>query len=253
MTLRRALVQTLCWVLLALAFGIVLWRWKGVEQALEYATAYITEWSLSVDNIFVFVLLFRFFKVGEREVPRVLTAGIVLAIVFRMAFIAGGLALIARAHWLLYVFGAFLIYTGIKMFFAGETASFDERSKAYQFFKRIVKSPFALVVVLLAATDIVFALDSIPAVLAISTVPLVVYTSNIFAVLGLRSLFFLLKGAVDRFRFLQHGVAVVLVFIGTKMLADIIHVHLADWVSLVVIACCLGGAILLSLAKRKNA
>ncbi|TDW99352.1 TerC family protein [Dinghuibacter silviterrae] len=251
MTLRRALVQTFCWVLVALAFGVVLWRWKGSDPALEYATAYITEWSLSVDNIFVFVLLFRFFQVGEREAPKILTAGIGLAIVFRILFIAGGLALVTHAHWVLYVFGAFLVYTGIKMFSGKHQAQVNP--KVHRFLQRFFKNPLLLVIVLLAVTDIVFAMDSIPAVLAISTVPLVVYSSNIFAVLGLRSLFFLLKGAVDRFRYLQQGVAVVLVFIGGKMLADMIQVRLPDWVSLTVIALCLGGSIVLSLSKNNNA
>jgi tellurite resistance protein TerC len=253
MTLRRALVQTLLWVLLALAFGVFVWFYLGSAPAIQYATAYLTEWSLSVDNIFVFVLLFRFFKVSDRDAPRVLTAGIVLAIVFRALFIAGGLALIARAHWLLYIFGVFLLYTGVRMFIAKEAAAFDgEHNRIYQLLKRYIKSPFAIIVVLLATTDIVFALDSIPAILAISTIPLVVYSSNIFAVMGLRSLFFLLKGAVDRFRYLQQGVAVVLVFIGAKMLADMIPFRFPEWVSLAVIALCLGGSMLLSLPKRKN-
>lgn len=253
MTLRRALVQTLLWVLLAIAFGVFLWFRLGNGPALQYATAYLTEWSLSVDNIFVFVLLFRFFQVSERDAPRVLTMGIILAIVFRILFIAGGLALISRAHWLLYLFGAFLIYTGIKMFVAKEAKGFDaENNKIYRILNRYIKSPLVVIVVLLATTDVIFALDSIPAVLAISTIPLVVYSSNIFAVLGLRSLFFLLKGAVDRFRYLQQGVAVVLVFIGAKMLADMIPIRLPEWVSLSVIALCLGGSIILSLPKTKN-
>jgi tellurite resistance protein TerC len=249
MSLRRALVQTLLWVLLALAFGAYVWVRLGSGPAIQYATAYLTEWSLSVDNIFVFVLLFRFFQVSEKDTPKILTAGILLAIVFRIGFIAGGLALIQKAHWVLYIFGAFLIYTGIKMFTSHETQYNAEDSKLYQALKKIIKSPVLLMIVLLAATDVVFALDSIPAILAISTIPLVAYGSNIFAVMGLRSLFFLLKGAVDRFRYLQQGVAVVLVFIGAKMLAGMIPLHLPEWVSLAVIAVCLGGSILLSLKK----
>ena len=249
MTLRRALVQTLIWVLLALAFGGYVWVRLGSGPTLQYATAYLTEWSLSVDNIFVFVLLFRYFQVAEKDTPRVLTAGIILAIVFRIGFIAGGLALIQKAHWVLYIFGAFLIYTGIKMFTSHGQGAYDGDNKLQKTLKRVIKNPFLLVIITLALTDVVFALDSIPAILAISTIPLAVYGSNIFAVMGLRSLFFLLKGAVDRFRYLQQGVAVVLVFIGAKMLADMIPLHFPEWVSLSVIAVCLGGSILLSIKK----
>lgn len=249
MSVRRALLLTLLWVLLALAFGAYVWSRLGGAAALQYATAYLTEWSLSIDNIFVFVLLFRSFKVAGKDTPRVLTAGILLAIVFRIGFIAGGLALIQKAHWVLYIFGAFLIYTGIRMF-TSEDKPEQKDNKFNKALQKIIKNPVVLVVVVLAVTDVVFALDSIPAILAISTIPLVAYGSNIFAVMGLRSLFFLLKDAVDRFRYLQQGVAAVLVFIGAKMLAGMIRLHLPEWASLAVIAVCLGGSILLSIKKR---
>ncbi|HTJ14399.1 MAG TPA: hypothetical protein VL547_20310 [Dinghuibacter sp.] len=250
MSIRRALLLTLLWVLLALAFGVYVWSRLGSVAALQYATAYLTEWSLSIDNIFVFVLLFRFFQVSEKDTPRALTAGIILAIVFRIGFIAGGLALIQKAHWVLYIFGAFLVYTGVKMFTTKGHEQNTGDGKINRVLKKLIKNPFALIVVTLALTDVVFALDSIPAILAISTIPLVAYGSNIFAVMGLRSLFFLLKGAVDRFRYLQQGVAAVLVFIGAKMLAGMIPLHLPEWASLLVIGACLGGSILLSIKKR---
>jgi tellurite resistance protein TerC len=255
-TIAKALTQTLLWVVLALSFGGFLMAEKGPVLAAQYLSAYLMEWSLSIDNIFVFILLFTYFQVKQAKIGRILLAGVLMAIVFRVLFIAGGLALVSAAHWVLYLFGAFLLYTGISLFRAKENATFDAReNRVYRFLKRTLRlsdeGP-AIVIILLATTDIVFALDSIPAVLAISSVPLVVYTSNIFAVLGLRSLFFLLRGAINRFRYLQQGIAVVLVFIGAKMLADIWSIRLPEWVSLAVIAGCLGGSILFSLYRSST-
>ena len=209
------------------------------------------EWSLSIDNIFVFILIFSAFNVKEKNYGRVLLIGILMAIVFRIAFITVGVALVEKFHWLLYIFGVFLIYTGYKMFIAGEEdEQFDpQHSKVYLFLKKILPltphdgdgkfsvkengkkkyTTLFVVVIMLAFIDIVFALDSIPAVMGIvdtktpgyeDTARLVIYTSNIFAVLGLRSLFFLLRGAVSKFEYLPQGIAVVLVFIGIKMLGE---------------------------------
>ncbi|HEU4553315.1 MAG TPA: TerC/Alx family metal homeostasis membrane protein [Chitinophaga sp.] len=274
-SIKKALVQTCFWVILSLAFFGFIWFEDGHEMAIRYLSAYLMEWSLSIDNIFVFILIFGFFKIKETSYARVLLIGILMAIVFRAIFITIGAALIERFHWILYVFGVFLVYTGIKMFSANQEEEFKpEENIAYRLMSRylnitddfpqgrfIVKrdkktffTPLAIVVVMLAVTDVLFALDSIPAVFAISQEPLVVYTSNIFAVLGLRSLFFLLRGAVDEFEFLQHGIAIVLVFIGLKMLAEIVNIHMPVYVSLIVIVCCLGGAILYSVYhKRKKA
>jgi tellurite resistance protein TerC len=272
-SMSKALVQTLMWVALAMAFGVFLWYEKGSKTGAQYVSAYLMEWSLSVDNIFVFILLFRSFGVKEQYYARVLLIGILMAIVFRVLFISFGIALVTAVHSVLYIFGAFLLYTGFTMFRAKEGNSFNaENNKVYRFLKKYLPltdqdsegklvlrkegktyfTTLSVVIILLATTDIVFALDSIPAVLAISREPLVVYTSNIFAVLGLRSLFFLLRGAIDRFKYLQQGIAIILIFIGAKMLADIWHVHLEEWISLAVIVGCLGGSILFSLYKTSS-
>lgn len=272
-SIKKALLQTCFWVGLSLAFFGFVWYENGHETAISYLSAYLMEWSLSIDNIFVFILIFGFFKIKESSYARVLLIGILMAIVLRAVFITIGAALIARFTWILYVFGAFLVYTGIKMFVVDQNEEFKpEENIAYRFMSKYMRithedphgrftvkknnkvyfTTLSIVVVMLAVTDVLFALDSIPAVFAISQVPLVVYTSNIFAVLGLRSLFFLLRGAVDQFDYLQQGIAIVLVFIGLKMLAEIFHVHLPVYVSLIVIVCCLGGAILYSIYHRRK-
>jgi len=272
-SIRKALYQTIFWVLLALGFFLFLWFQDGHIVALEYLSAYLMEWSLSIDNIFVFILIFSFFGVKERYYARVLLIGILMAIGLRIAFIAIGIELIKRFYWLLYVFGAILVYTGVKMF----TTRHDdepnlEENKIYMFIKRFLpltadddKGSFTLkienkryytnifaVVIMLASTDILFALDSIPAVFAISQNPLVIYTSNIFAVLGLRSLFFLLRGAINRFGYLQQGIALVLMFIGLKMLAEILHFDLPIYISLAVIVLTLIGSIIYSIIKSRR-
>jgi len=263
-TIRKALFQTAFWVMLALAFFGFLWYEDGHKMALEYLSAYLMEWSLSIDNIFVFILIFSFFRVKPAYYARVLLIGILMAIVLRIGFITVGIAAVTRWHWLLYIFGGILIYTGFTMFFAkDEDAMNVEDNRVYRWLKRILpltgndgggklsvvvdgKKRFTtlfVVVVLLATTDIVFAVDSIPAVFGVSREKIVIYTSNIFAVLGLRSLFFLLQGAVDRFAYLQQGIAVVLIFVGLKMLAEWIDFYLPVYVSLLVILVCISAAI----------
>ncbi|MEI9945577.1 MAG: TerC/Alx family metal homeostasis membrane protein [Chitinophagaceae bacterium] len=279
-SIKQALYQTFFWVGLALAFFIFMWLENGQTVALEYLSAYLMEWSLSIDNIFVFILIFASFSVKEKNYGRVLLIGIMMAIVFRVIFITIGVALVDKFEWVLYIFGAFLIYTGFKMFRAGVDEGFDpKKSKVYKFIKRIIplvphdgdgkfsvrengKKFYTILfvtVIMLAAIDIVFALDSIPAVLGISRDKTVIYTSNIFAVLGLRSLFFLLRGAVSKFDYLQQGIAIILVFIGLKMLAE--H-WINDWVdktiqvviSLGVIITCIFGSIFYSIfMSRKTA
>jgi len=272
-SIKKALVQTCFWVGLSLAFFGFVWFENGANTAVSYLSAYLMEWSLSIDNIFVFILIFGFFKVKETSYARVLLIGIMMAIVFRAIFITIGAALIAKFYWILYIFGAFLVYTGVKMFVVDQHDDFKpEENIAYRFMSKYMRitheephgrftikkankvyfTSLAIVVVMLAVTDIIFALDSIPAVFAISQVPLVVYTSNMFAVLGLRSLFFLLRGAVDKFDYLQQGIAIVLVFIGLKMLAEIIHFHMPVYVSLIVIVLCLGGSIVYSILHQKD-
>lgn len=283
-TIKKALFQTGFWIALSLAFFGYLWLQKESIVATKYITAYLMEWSLSIDNIFVFILIFSFFKVRESDAGRALLIGILLAIVFRILFIWLGIELIDRFHWIMYIFGAFLIYTGIKLFFQNEDEEFDPaNNKIYKVSRKILRltdeeprgrfiitsrgtwffTSLSLVVLMLAATDLVFALDSIPTVVSLvrerANVPfssddiLVIYSSNIFAVLGLRSLFFLLKGAVDKFSYLQHGIAVVLVFIGVKMLIEFFQVHISIYISLLVIIVCLVAAILFSLYKSRKA
>lgn len=272
-SIKKALIQTCFWVGLSLGFFAFVWVENGSNIAISYLSAYLMEWSLSIDNIFVFILIFGFFKVKETSYARVLLIGIMMAIVFRAIFITVGAALIAQFYWILYIFGAFLVYTGVKMFVVDQHDDFKpEENIAYRFMSKYMRithedphgrftitkgnkiyfTSLAIVVVMLAVTDIIFALDSIPAVFAISQVPLVVYTSNIFAVLGLRSLFFLLRGAVDKFDYLQQGIAIVLVFIGLKMLAEIINFHMPVYVSLIVIVLCLGGSIIYSIFYQKK-
>lgn len=277
-TMRKALFQTLFWVTLALGFGGFLWYEEGQKTALEYISGYLMEWSLSIDNIFVFVLIFSYFKVKENFIPRVLLIGILMAIVFRIIFITLGVELVNRFHWLLYLFGAFLIYTGMKMFSATQDEEFDPQdSGVYKFLQRYLPitmedgdgkyrirrhgkplyTSLFVVVVMLSTTDIVFAVDSIPAVMGITRNELVIYTSNIFAVLGLRSLFFLLRGAVSKFDYLQQGIAIVLVFIGLKMLLEELVSTFIDknqqvLISLFVILSCIGGSILYSIYHDKK-
>lgn len=276
-TIRQALYQTFFWVSLALGFFVFMWIERGQVIAFEYISAYLMEWSLSIDNIFVFILIFSSFSVNMKHVPRVLLIGIMMAIVFRVIFITVGVALVERFHWILYIFGAFLVYTGFKMFTSTDDEEYDPHDTwLFRFLSKVLPiaktdgdGKFAIridgkrfyttlfvVVIMLAAIDLVFALDSIPAVMGISRDKMVIYTSNIFAVLGLRSLFFLLRGAVSKFDFLQQGIAIVLVFIGIKMLGE--H-WINQWIdkptqvmiSLGVILVCISGSIFYSIFITK--
>ncbi|MGN6438939.1 MAG: TerC/Alx family metal homeostasis membrane protein [Agriterribacter sp.] len=282
-TFKKALYQTFFWVGLSVAFCVFLWFEDGSTVATKYFTAYLMEWSLSIDNIFVFILIFSFFKVEESDTARALLIGILLAIVFRIAFIAVGIELIERFHWILYVFGFILLYTGVKLFFKKDEEEFNPgETKLYRFIQKYLRftniepkgrftltqngkvyfTNLAVVVLMLAAIDIVFALDSIPTVVSLvrerADIPfseediLVIYSSNIFAVLGLRSLFFLLKGAVNQFDYLQQGIAVVLVFIGFKMLIEYFDIRISIYISLGVIVASLTGAILYSIYHKRK-
>ena len=268
-TIRKALWQTIFWVALAFAFMGYMWYEYGQKTAIEYLSAYLTEWSLSIDNIFVFILIFSFFGMKEIYYARVLLIGILMAIVFRVIFITVGIALVERFGWLLYIFGVVLVLTGIKMFTSkqGEEVNLSQ-NRVYNFLQKLLPlvhddgdgkftvrrdgkkyyTSIFVVVVMLATTDIVFALDSIPAVFGISTHRVVIYTSNIFAVLGLRSLFFLLRGAVGKFAHLQQGIAIVLVFIGLKMLVEFFNIHIPIVISLLVILVCLSTSIVYSMS-----
>lgn len=285
-TIKNALYQTFFWVGLALAFFVYMWSAEGQKPALEYLSAYLMEWSLSIDNIFVFILIFSSFGVKEKYFGRVLLAGIIMAIVFRIIFISVGVALVAKFHWVLYIFGVFLLVTGIKMFTSDDEEAYDPQdSKIYKIIKKFIPmvphdgegkytviengkkyyTTLFFVVIMLAIIDIVFAMDSIPAVMGIvdnspgneDVAKLVIYTSNIFAVLGLRSLFFLLRGAVTKFDYLQQGIAIVLVFIGIKMLAEhwinmILTKNEQVFISLGVILVCISGSIFYSIFITKR-
>ena len=277
-TIKKALYQTFFWVSLALAFFVFMWYENGQTLALEYLSAYLMEWSLSIDNIFVFILIFSSFGVKEKQYGRVLLIGILMAIVFRIIFITVGVALVDRFSWILYIFGVFLVYTGIKMFSSGDDEHFDPKdSKIYKFVRRALpivphdgggkftiiengKKYYTIlfvVVIMLAGIDLVFALDSIPAVMGISRDKVVIYTSNIFAVLGLRSLFFLLRGAVSKFDYLQQGIAIVLIFIGAKMLAEhwvnqYIGKTTQVFISLGIILVCISGSIAYSIVMKRK-
>jgi tellurite resistance protein TerC len=272
-SIKKALYQTLFWVALAMAFFGFMWWSEGSQMALEYLSAYLMEWSLSIDNIFVFILIFTFFKIHSDHYARALLIGILMAIVFRVIFITVGVALVENFHWILYIFGAILVFTGIKIFAVKENHEYNPMDNpVYKFInkvfpiihedisgKLVVKrngkrfyTNMFVVILMLATTDIVFALDSIPAVFAISQERIVIYTSNIFAVLGLRSLFFLLRGAVAKFQYLQQGIAIVLIFIGLKMLVEYFGIHVPIVVSLMMIVICLGGSIAYSLERTRR-
>lgn len=282
-SIKKALWQTLFWVSLAIAFCLFLWFEKTPLVATKFFTAYLMEWSLSIDNIFVFILIFTYFKVKESDAGRALLVGILLAIVFRIIFIALGIELINRFHWILYVFGFFLLYTGYQLFFKKDEAEFDPgETKVYKIINKLFRvsalepngryfitlhgklyfTTLSVVVFMLAAVDVAFALDSIPTVVSLVREKasdvfsaddiLVIYSSNIFAVLGLRSLFFLLKGAVDKFDYLQQGIAIVLIFIGVKMLIEFFGIHIHIGISLGVIVACLVGSILYSMRTQRE-
>lgn len=274
-TTRMALLETVFWVSLSLGFCAFIWYEHGKADAIQYLSAYVLEWSLSMDNIFVFIIIFSFFKVKPSNHARVLLLGILMAIVFRIIFIAVGSELITRFEWIMYVFGVFLLYTGFKMLLAKKEKEFNpednwafrmmtkylrttnEEPEGHFFIKKNDKTyltKLSMVVIMLGLIDIVFAVDSIPAVFSIIPDPskkLLIYSSNIFAVLGLRSLFFLLRGAAEKFAYLQHGISVVLLFIGAKMIVAE-WVHFPVWVSLIVIVVCIGSSILISIIKSNQ-
>ncbi|WP_426751937.1 TerC family protein [Myxococcus sp. Y35] len=268
---KEALGWSAVWVSLALLFGVGVW-WKfGPEPGLQFITGYLIEKSLSVDNIFVFVVIFSALRIPSLYQHRVLFWGILSALVLRAIMIFAGVAMLARFHWLIYVFGAFLIITGVKLFLqrnkednpedgalmrlARRTIPSTPNFDGHHFFTvengRKLATPLLMALLLVEASDILFALDSIPAIFAVTTDPFIVFTSNIFAILGLRSMFFMLAGAVEKFSYLKVGLSAVLVFVGAKMaLIDFVKVPPA--LSLGVIAGLLGASIVASLIKARN-
>jgi tellurite resistance protein TerC len=240
--LKEALVWSGIWIALALLFALGVYTWDGPQPALEFLTGYLIEKSLSVDNIFVFVLIFSYFKVPMRYQHTVLFWGILGALVMRAIFIFAGIALLQRLHWILYVFGALLILTGIKMVTEKDKEIHPDKNPLLRLFRRLVPvtedyhadhffvkqaghyaaTPLFIVLLVVETTDVIFAVDSIPAILGITTDPFLVYTSNVFAILGLRALYFALAGVVRLFHYLHYGLSAILIFVGVKMLlADV--------------------------------
>jgi tellurite resistance protein TerC len=264
--LKEALTWSIVWVALALVFNAGVWTLYGEQKGLEFLTGFLIEKSLAVDNIFVFVVLFSTFAVPPAYQHRVLFWGILGALVMRAAFIAAGSALLGTFHWLIYLFGAFLILTGLKLLLKPDVHIDPTKNPLYRWFMRLVPStdgyrgerflvkeggrwlatPLLAVLVAIEATDLVFAVDSIPAIFAITTDPFIVYTSNIFAILGLRAMYFLLAGVIDRFAYLRYGLASVLVFVGVKMTIAGVY-KIPTFLSLLVVALLLVGSVLISL------
>ena len=270
---REAWIWTGVWVTLAMMFAYLVFRYQGSQRGLEFLTGYIIELSLSVDNLFVFILIFSFFKVPAKYQHRVLFWGVLGALGMRLTLIFIGAALLNRFHWIIFIFGGFLVYTGIKMFkqedsdlrpdenpvvrIVSRNFPITDSYEGKKFFTKIngkrAGTLLLLVLVVVEVTDLVFAVDSIPAIFAITTDTFIVYTSNVFAILGLRSMYFLLAGVVDKFQYLRTGLAIVLTFIGVKMLIAAFEIHIATWVSLVVVGCVLLGSVATSLMFPREA
>ena len=265
-TNREATTWCLVWVTLAIVFNAGVYIWLGPEKALEFFTGYLIEYSLSVDNLFVFILIFSYFAVPASYQHRVLFWGILGALLMRGAFIGTGALLLHHFHWIIYIFGAFLVFTGIKMLMEEETTvrpadnpvikvlkrlmPLSSEYKGQSFFvkqkRRWAATPLFVVLLVVESTDLIFAVDSVPAIFAVSTDPFIVYTSNVFAILGLRSLYFLLAGVIDLFAYLRYGLGAVLGFVGIKMLlVDIYKIPIG--ISLAVVAGILTFAIVASL------
>lgn len=269
---REAVTWSAVWVTLAMIFAALVFWYQGSQRGLEFVTGYLIELSLSVDNLFVFLLIFSYFKVPARFQHRVLFWGVLGALVMRLTMIFVGAALIDRFHWIIYIFGAFLVYTGIKMFrhdeldiqpednpavrFVTKYIPIDRHYDEQKFFTRkngrLAGTLLLLVLVIVEVTDLVFAVDSIPAIFAITTNTFIVYTSNVFAILGLRSMYFLLAGVVEKFQYLKMGLAIVLTFIGAKMLVVALGIHIPIWISLTFVAVVLLSSVAASLIWPKE-
>lgn len=260
--LREAFVGSALWIAIAIAFGWFVWHWHGEQKGLEYFTGYVIEKALSVDNLFVFLVIFRSFQVDERVQHRVLAWGILGALAMRGLLITVGAVLVARFHWILAVFGVFLMYTGLHMLWKRDKTVHYKRNPIFRFASshlrltrdyhgssffvrqggQLFATPLVLVLLIIELTDVTFAVDSIPAIFGITRDAFIVYTSNVFAILGLRALYFLLAGLLDYFRYLGVGLALVLIFIGAKMISEP-WLHISVSYSLAVV----GGLLLLTI------
>ena len=269
--MKEALAWSAAWVGLAVLFCVGVWHWRGGGKGLEFLTGYFVELSLSVDNLFVFLLIFGYFKVPAQYQHKTLFWGVLGALVMRAVFIAAGVTLMQRVHWIIYLFGAVLVVSGVKMAVGKDREVHPEKNPVLRLFRRFMPvtreyqggrffvkqetawaaTPLFIVVLMLETTDLVFAVDSVPAVLAITTDPFIVYTSNAFAILGLRSMFFALAGIIRLFTYLHYGLAAVLVFVGAKMLISGFYT-IPTLVSLLFIAVLLLVPIIASVAARPS-
>jgi tellurite resistance protein TerC len=272
-SLKEALSWSGVWITIALIFNVFVYVQFGKTRALEFLTGYLIEYSLSIDNIFVFILIFSYFAVKPKYQHKILFWGILGALIMRGIFIFAGVALINRFHWIVVIFGGFLVFSGLKMLFQKEEVSVEpEKNGLVRLFrkflpvsdtlhgdslfikqdKKLFATPLFLVLLVIESTDLIFAVDSIPAVLAISQDTFIVYTSNIFAILGLRSLYFAVSGIMGLFRYLKVGLAIVLAFVGLKMLASYFHFDIPILISLAIIVTILLISIIASVIVRKK-
>ena len=269
---KEAIIWTIVWISLALVFNLFVFFEFGKIKALEFLTGYVIEYSLSVDNIFVFILIFSYFAVKAQYQHKILFWGILGALIMRGIFIFTGVALINRFHWIVIIFGGFLVFSGIRMLFQKETEVDPEKNAIVRFFKKFLPvshdmhggnffirqnkklyaTPLFLVLLIIESSDLLFAVDSIPAILAISHDRFIVYTSNIFAIMGLRSLYFAIAGIIGYFRFLKIGLAFVLTFVGLKMLAAFIKFEIPIVLSLGIIIAILLISILASVVVKED-
>jgi tellurite resistance protein TerC len=269
-SLREATVRSAIWIALAFAFAGLLYHWQGQKQALEFVTGYVIELSLSVDNLFVFLLIFRYFSVPEEHQQRVLVWGILGALALRAVFIFAGVGLLRRFHVITYLFGAILVYSGIKLFREGDSEIHPEKNPVLRLFRKFVPvtkdfkgdkffvrrpglfaTPLFIVLLVVETTDVIFAVDSIPAILAITLNTFVVYTSNVFAILGLRAMYFALAGMLEVFHYLHYGLAVILMLVGAKMLASN-YVEIPTTMTLGIVGVVLAVSVAASLLKPRR-
>jgi len=267
---REALAWSVMWIALAGAFAVLVFFWRGRTPALEFVTGYVIELSLSVDNLFIFLLIFRYFRVTPAHQHKVLFWGILGALVMRGVFIVAGVGLIQKFHWIVYLFGALLVYSGVRLFLQKEAEIHPEKNPVLRVFRRwmpvtkdceggkffvrrpgLYATPLFIVLLVVETTDLLFAVDSIPAILAITLNAFIVYTSNVFAIMGLRSMYFALAGMMELFHYLHYGLSIVLMFVGAKMLLSHYYQIPTEW-ALLTVAGVLGISVLASVLHPKQ-